>query len=119
MKQFESCAKWMLDHCNDDQIFNHLCDELSVMAVAELDSLCYEDNPMIESWFAFCNTDGIIAYFGDETEAFVYRLDYMDRIVNYIWEFTPFADRDQKVVLMKDTLSKIQELKLKLVETLN
>lgn len=35
-----------------------------------------------KDWFAVCNDEGIIAYFGDETDAFRFRLDYINRQMN-------------------------------------
>jgi hypothetical protein len=36
----------------------------------------------LEGWFAVCTDLGIIAYFGDESEAYRFRLDYINRILN-------------------------------------
>lgn len=35
-----------------------------------------------EDWYAVSDTDGIIAYFADETDACRFRLDYINRILN-------------------------------------
>lgn len=34
------------------------------------------------NWYAVSNTDGIIAYFGSEVDAFRFRLDYINRVLN-------------------------------------
>ena len=33
-------------------------------------------------WYAVCNDNGIIAYFGKEVDAYRFRLDYINRILN-------------------------------------
>jgi hypothetical protein len=38
--------------------------------------------PCVDGWFGVANEEGIFAYFGDENEAFKYRLDYINRILN-------------------------------------
>lgn len=35
-----------------------------------------------DGWYAVCDDTGIIAYFSDQTEAFHFRLDYINRIMN-------------------------------------
>lgn len=37
----------------------------------------------LEGWFAVVTDLGIIAYFGSESEACRFRLDYINRILNY------------------------------------
>jgi hypothetical protein len=37
---------------------------------------------LIKDWYAVCTDDGIIAYFGEESDAFRFRLDYINRILN-------------------------------------
>lgn len=39
-----------------------------------------EDGP--KAWFAVCNDDGIKAYFGDEADAFRWRMDMINRELN-------------------------------------
>ena len=36
----------------------------------------------LDGWFAVATDLGIIAYFGNDTEAYKFRLDYINRIVN-------------------------------------
>lgn len=36
----------------------------------------------LDGWFAVCTDLGIIAYFGNEAEAFRFRLDYINRLLN-------------------------------------
>ena len=35
-----------------------------------------------KDWWAVINDDGIIAYFRDEVDAFRFRLDYINRLLN-------------------------------------
>ena len=37
---------------------------------------------IIDSWYAVSNNKGIIAYFGEETDAYMFRLDYINKILN-------------------------------------
>jgi len=37
---------------------------------------------IINNWYAVANDDGIIAYFGRKSDAFMFRLDYINRILN-------------------------------------
>ena len=36
----------------------------------------------LDGWFAVCTDLGIIAYFGERTEAYRFRLDYINRLLN-------------------------------------
>ena len=58
---------------------NMLLEEITVQEIdgSELGTPC------IDGWFGVVNEEGIFAYFGDENEAFKYRLDYINRILNY------------------------------------
>ncbi len=42
----------------------------------------WENDQGPSDWFAVVNDDGIIAYFGDETDALRFRLDYINRQMN-------------------------------------
>lgn len=53
-----------------------LLDEISVME--EWDN----DIKGLEGWYAVATDLGIIAYFGSKNEAFRFRLDYINRIIN-------------------------------------
>ena len=37
----------------------------------------------LDGWFAVATDLGIIAYFGEEAEAYKFRLDYINRIMNH------------------------------------
>lgn len=39
-------------------------------------------NAILSGWYAVANHEGIIAYFGTEAEAYHYRLDFINRILN-------------------------------------
>ena len=41
-----------------------------------------ELTPAIPQWWAVSNDDGIIAYFGNSTDAWRFRLDYINRKLN-------------------------------------
>ena len=41
-----------------------------------------EQTPTLGEWYAVCNDNGIIAYFGKEVDAYRFRLDYINRILN-------------------------------------
>lgn len=41
-----------------------------------------DSNPIAEGWCAVSNEEGIIAYFGNEVDAFRFRLDYINRKLN-------------------------------------
>ena len=41
-----------------------------------------ESSPHLKDWFAVSNNEGIIAYFGREDDAYMFRLDYINRILN-------------------------------------
>lgn len=58
---------------------DQLLEEVSVLSPGQWEN---EDTPHLGEWWAVCNDQGIIAYFGDETDAFRFRLDYINRILN-------------------------------------
>jgi hypothetical protein len=47
-----------------------------------LDPGMWENDQGPEGWFAVCNDDGIVAYFGNETDALRWRLDMINREMN-------------------------------------
>ncbi len=42
----------------------------------------WENEAGPKDWFAVANTDGIVAYFRDEKDAFAYRLDKINQYLN-------------------------------------
>lgn len=56
---------------------NYYLDEISVLPPGMWDN---DFGP--KDWYAVCNEDGIIAYFGEETDALRFRLDYINRKLN-------------------------------------
>ena len=58
-----------------------LLEDIEVLPPGEWDNEVSEC-ALIKTWWAVVNTDGIIAYFGDERDAFRFRLDYINRILN-------------------------------------
>jgi hypothetical protein len=106
MTQFESC----LQHFNINNLsINALNDELNVAPVAMYDNgMSYEG---MEEWFGFETTEGIIAYFGCEMEANQYRIDYMKRIIQGVWDKSPVQERNPiKFQNLLATLHERQEL---------
>jgi hypothetical protein len=83
-KQFEHELN---NHIGAD--LDSLLSEISVMTCEEMiDSFEEEDkmynlNTQLKNWFAVVNSQGIIAYFEEEAEAYKFRLDYISRIMNY------------------------------------
>ncbi len=61
-----------MNKCLDD-----LLEEISVMPPGQWEN---ESGP--KDWFAVCNDNGIIAYFGKESDAFRFRLDTINLILN-------------------------------------
>jgi hypothetical protein len=59
-----------------DKSLDELLEEISVLD--EWDN----QTKGLEGWFAVTTDLGIIAYFGEESEAFRFRLDYINRILN-------------------------------------
>jgi hypothetical protein len=55
---------------------DELLDEISVLDEWE------NQTKGLEGWFAVATDLGIIAYFGNEAEAYRFRLDYINRIIN-------------------------------------
>ena len=43
---------------------------------------CWENEEGPVGWYAVCNEKGIIAYFGDENDAFSFRLHYINMRMN-------------------------------------
>lgn len=56
-----------------------LLEEVSVIEEFE-----NEASPFLVGWFAVVTDEGIIAYFGNEKDAFRFRLDYINQILNTI-----------------------------------
>lgn len=77
--QFKSCYDWCITEGNADT-FDELLQEISVVEVAQLEN--HDDNEFLQGWYAIINTEGIIAYFGEESEALRFRLDYINRLLN-------------------------------------
>lgn len=70
-KQFNETQKNLKDKTLDE-----LLDEISVLDEWE------NQTKGLEGWFAVVTDLGIIAYFGEELEAYKFRLDYINRILN-------------------------------------
>lgn len=56
-----------------------LLEEVSVLGPGMWEN---EQTPTLGEWYAVCNDNGIIAYFGKEVDAYRFRLDYINRILN-------------------------------------
>ena len=57
-----------------------LLDEISVMAPDMWE--CEENTEGPKGWYAVTTADGIVAYFASENDAFRFRLDYINRLLN-------------------------------------
>lgn len=59
---------------------------LEDIQIQEIDAEVAEINNTegIIGWYGVCNHRGIIAYFGEESDAFRFRLDYINQILNTI-----------------------------------
>lgn len=57
---------------------------LDEICVQEIDGSEVEDpiHKALDGWFGVSNQEGLIAFFGTESEAFGYRLDFINRILN-------------------------------------
>lgn len=81
-------------YCKDNNLFliDDLLQEISVLPVDDMvddfkggtenDQKMYQLNTLLSGWFAVANEEGIIAYFGTQDEAFSYRLNYINRVLN-------------------------------------
>lgn len=56
-----------------------LLEDISVIFPGVWDN---EQSTTLGDWYAVANDEGIIAYFGNEKDAFMFRLDYINRILN-------------------------------------
>jgi len=65
---------------------DELCDEISVMSCDDMADDFQNNltnvNILLKGWYAVVSDLGIIAYFAEEKEAFRYRLEYINRILN-------------------------------------
>ena len=60
-----------------------LSDWLDAVSVMEHGAWVNELSPKLPQWFAVCtDDDGIIAYFNNSTDAYRFRLDYINRKLN-------------------------------------
>ena len=82
-KQFKEELK---NHIGTD--LDRLLEEIAVMPCEDMvddfieGSGMHNLNTQLKKWFAVVNSQGIIAYFGEKSEAFRFRLDYINRIIN-------------------------------------
>ena len=58
-----------------------LLDSISVLAPGQWDN-ALSLTPLLRDWWAVCADDGIIAYFLLESDAFAFRLSYINRLLN-------------------------------------
>lgn len=64
----------------DEKDLDYYLQEISVQ---QIDYDYIKDvNPNIVNWYGVSNEEGIIAYFGDENDAFNFRLSYINRKLN-------------------------------------
>ena len=69
-------------HLLDGLTLNELLEEISVQEIDEKVAALNNIQDLV-GWFGVVTDLGIIAYFGNEREAFRFRLDYINRILNY------------------------------------
>ena len=60
-----------------EKTLESLLDEWSVLVPGQWDN---DQGP--KDWYAVCDDEGIVAYFGDEATAFRFRLSEINRILN-------------------------------------
>jgi hypothetical protein len=63
------------------------CDEMNIALSVKHDAQSPDDlggavHPHPCGWFGVVDDEGLIAYFSTETEAFYYRLSYINRLLN-------------------------------------
>lgn len=58
-----------------------LLEEISVMPPGQWENELSKTK-LLGDWYAVCSDLGIIAYFGTESDAFRFRLDYINQILN-------------------------------------
>ncbi len=73
-KNIDKAKKRLSNHTLD-----MLLEEVSVMDDFDND---VSDKLIKDGWVAVCDDTGIIAYFNNTAEAYRYRLDYINRILN-------------------------------------
>lgn len=65
-----------------DLDLDDLLEEISVLGPGQWVN---ENSPTLGEWWAVCNEDGIIAYFGKEVDAFFFRLALINARLNKIF----------------------------------
>lgn len=70
---------------------DNLLESISVMPPGH-----WENNDGPRDWWAVVNDDGIIAYFGREEDAFRFRLDYINALLNPITRTTNSHDEEEE-----------------------
>lgn len=60
---------------------DELLQSISVLEPGMWENELSKDSP-IKDWYAVCGDDGIVAYFGSEVDAYRFRLDLINRILN-------------------------------------
>lgn len=73
-KQFKSIQQRL-----DGLSLDELLEEISVQQPGQYEN----DTSDILQWYAVSTDEGIVAYFGEEAEAFGYRLNLINRILNF------------------------------------
>lgn len=63
-----------------DQTLDSLLQEITVQEIDESDEGIGTKG--LDGWYGVVTDIGIIAYFGEEAEAYKFRLDYISRILN-------------------------------------
>jgi hypothetical protein len=58
--------------------------EEALQDVGVLEPGMWENDIGPKDWYAVCNDKGIVAYFGDETMAFNFRLHLINQMLNHI-----------------------------------
>ena len=79
--QFEACYKWVR-RCISPLTLEMLLKAGTVEVTPVKDLEDHVTSPYLMEWYAVSNTEGIIAYFGEEKEAQKFRLGYINRLLN-------------------------------------
>lgn len=76
-KQFEEVKEALIRVTGENYTLDDLLEEFTVD-----EEWNNHTTRVLKGWYAFVTPLGIIAYFGTKEEAFRYRLDYINRILN-------------------------------------
>ena len=84
----EQMVEWFKRKQNQYKIetskdLGHYLEEIQVQKIDE-ETAAINNNPGLIGWYGVCTREGIVAFFGKETDALSFRLNYINRILNPI-----------------------------------